>query len=79
MMVGRPDLPRDYSDGGLLDLNNLSASALETHGPLERHEAEQIVEVRSSLGRFSDINEVLAYVDLPDSTASRLRDAAVFL
>ena len=63
-------MARDYDDGGLLDLNNLSASALETHGPLERHVADQLVEVRNDLGRFADVNEVLAYVDLPEGTAS---------
>jgi hypothetical protein len=79
MMVGRPDVPRDYDDGGLLDLNNLSAQALKSHGPLQGREADQIVEVRNHLGRFSDINEVLAYVDLPEGQVSRLRELAVFL
>ena len=34
MAVGRPDLSRNYSDGGLLDLNALSAEALSHFGAL---------------------------------------------
>ena len=34
--VGRPDLTRDYSDGGLLDLNSLSAEGLNTFGLFRR-------------------------------------------
>ena len=79
MLVGRPDLARSFDDGGLLDLNNLSADSLVTHGSLTRAEADQIAEVRGQLGRFADLHEVIAFVDLPEGTASRLRDLAVFL
>jgi hypothetical protein len=80
MLVGRPDVPREYDDGGLLDLNNLSAQALEHHGPFSAVEAAQVVEVRQRLGgSFTDLNEVLAYVSLSEGTASRLRDVAAFV
>ena len=79
MFVGRPDVARDYDDGGLLDLNSLSAEALAVHGGLSREEAVQVVEVRTRLGRFSDFSEVTAYVDLPEPTAARLKDLAVLV
>ena len=65
--------------GGCLDLNALSAEALAVHGGLTREEATQIVTVRTQLGRFTDFNEVTAYVDLAEPTATRLKDLAVFV
>ncbi|WP_299926099.1 TIR domain-containing protein [uncultured Nocardioides sp.] len=79
MHVGRPDVPRDYDDGGLLDLNSIPAHALSQHGGLNDLEAAKIVEMRGQLGRFVSMDELLAYVDLPESTATRLRDVAVFV
>jgi DNA uptake protein ComE-like DNA-binding protein len=77
MMVGRPDVRRDYDDGGLLDLNSLSAEALRMYGPLSVEEATRLVEVRGQLGRFVDLNEVTAYVPLSESTIARLRESSV--
>lgn len=79
MHVGRPDLARDYDDGGLVDINSIPLTALSQHGGLSHAEATQVVEVRRQLGRFVSMDEVLAYVDLPEATATRLRDVAVFL
>jgi hypothetical protein len=79
MMVGRPDVQRDYDDGGLLDLNSLSAEALQRYGHLSLDEATQVVELRSQLGRFVDPNEVIAYLPLSDATVTRLRESSVCL
>lgn len=79
MHVGRPDVPRDYDDGGLLDLNSIPANALAQHGGLSPAEAAEIVEMRGQLGRFVSMDELLAYAQLPETTATRLRDVAVFV
>lgn len=79
MHVGRPDVARDYDDGGLLDINSVPAQALSAHGGLSHVEATKIVEVRGQLGRYVNMDELLAYVDLPETTANRLRDLAVFV
>ena len=79
MMVGRADASRDYDDGGLLDLNSLSAESLQRFGQVPADEARRIVEVRRQLGRFADLNEVTAYVPLSESTLSRLRETSVFV
>lgn len=79
MHVGRPDVPRDYDDGGLLDINSIPAHVLSTHAGLNDLEAARIVEVRGQLGRFVSVDEVLAYVDLPEPSAVRLREVAVFV
>lgn len=79
MHVGRPDVARDYDDGGLLDLNSIPLPALSQHGGLSHVEAAKIVEIRGQLGRFVSLDELLAYVDLNETTATRLRDIAVFV
>lgn len=79
MHVGRPDVPRDYDDGGLVDLNSVPPSVLAHHAGVEHDEAARIVEMRGQLGRFVSVDEVLVYVDLPEPSASRLRDVAVFV
>ncbi|WP_191907776.1 toll/interleukin-1 receptor domain-containing protein [Nocardioides cynanchi] len=77
MMVGRPDVRRDYDDGGLLDLNSLSAEALHNYGRLSMDEANRLVELRSQLGRFVDINEVTAYISLSEAAIARLQESSV--
>ncbi|MBD3923282.1 TIR domain-containing protein [Nocardioides cavernae] len=79
MNVGRPDVSRDYDDGGLVDVNSAPVHTLSQHGGLDHAEAARIVELRGQLGRFVSMDELLAYVDLPESTATRLRDVAVFV
>lgn len=79
MHVGRPDVPRDYDDGGLVDLNSVPTAVLAHHAGVDHDEAARIVEMRGQLGRFVSVDEVLVYVDLPEPTANRLRDVAVFV
>jgi hypothetical protein len=77
MSVGRPDLQRNYDDGGLLDLNSLSVEALVRFGvPVD--EAAHIVNARQ-VGRFSTLDEVAMRCSLTRTTVARLRETAVFL
>jgi hypothetical protein len=77
--VGRPGLPREYDDGGLLDLNHVSAGELTRFGSIPPDEAQRIVETRERIGRLSSIEELGVYAGLSDSTVARLRETAVFL
>ena len=80
MHVGRPDVPRDYDDGGLLDLNSVPARALAEHGGLEpcrgrqgRRGARPAGPLRQH-GRAARLRRIS-----PRRTATRLRDVAVFV
>jgi DNA uptake protein ComE-like DNA-binding protein len=79
LAVGRPDIARGYNDGGLLDVNTLSALQLSQHGRIPHNEAERIVAARVRLGRLSSVEEAVVYTELPPSTADYLREYAVFL
>lgn len=77
--VGRPDQNRDYDDGGLLDINRLSAEALNAFGAIPMAEAQQIVSSREHLGRVSGVEEIIVYANVSETTASKLREIAVIL
>jgi hypothetical protein len=78
MAVGRPDLSRSFSDGGLLDLNSIPAAALSRCGALPMEEAQQIVDARQ-YARLASLDDVLARCRLSEPTIARLRETAVFL
>ncbi|HLL62344.1 MAG TPA: TIR domain-containing protein [Propionibacteriaceae bacterium] len=78
MAIGRPDLSRTYSDGGLLDVNALSAETLAHFAPMPIAEARQVVQHRQRIGRLGSLND-LQSAGLPESTVARLRETAVFL
>ena len=78
MAVGRPDLSRNYSDGGLLDLNALAADALSHFGALSIEDAQQIVAARQ-YARLANLDDLIARCQLSEPTIARLRETAIFL
>lgn len=79
LRIGRPDLPREYEDGGLIDLNNAPAHAIATACSIEASLAERIVAARQELGSFSSLDEVFVFAQVEESTAARIRDYALLL
>lgn len=79
MGVGRPDLKRNFDDGGLLDLNALSFEALTTFGQMSATEARQVVEARERRGRLSAVEDISAGAELQEPFVMRLKQLAVFL
>jgi hypothetical protein len=79
LRVGRPDRRDGADDGGLLDLNALSARDLQEHAGLSEDHARSVVEVRRRLGRLTTVDELVVHGTLDLRTAERLRERAVFL
>jgi hypothetical protein len=77
--VGRPDLPRSFDDGGLVDLNHIPAQHLGRFIRVPPAEARRIVDARERLGRFSSVEEVAVFADLSESSVVDLREVAVLL
>jgi len=78
--VGRPDLPRTYDDGGLVDLNSAPATAIAQICGLDQATAEKIVEVRDQQGSgFSNVDEMFVLVDIPVPAWDRVKDRGVTL
>jgi hypothetical protein len=80
LRIGRPDLTRQYDDGGLVDVNHVPAAALISHLDVPAHVATQIVAERDRIGGFSSPDELVVYCQ--DMTAERLeivRDRLAFI
>ncbi|NBH08650.1 hypothetical protein GTY80_36115 [Amycolatopsis sp. SID8362] len=77
LRIGRPDLPRNYDDGGLVDLNNAPADVIAAACGLDPTTAEGIVEVRVAAGGFAAVEDV--FTTVPVAAWDRVRDRAVVL
>ncbi|MDT7801220.1 MAG: hypothetical protein QOI78_4653 [Actinomycetota bacterium] len=77
LRIGRPDLPRNYDDGGLVDLNNAPANVIASVCGLDAATAEAIVDIRTTVGGFAAVDDVGTVV--PFGALDRIRDRAVVL
>ncbi len=77
--IGRPDLPRQYDDGGLIDVNHAPASMIANLPGLTSALAEQIVRVRDQVGGFVSAEDVSAAASLPPHLTADLAEYGIFL
>lgn len=77
--VGRPDLPRQYDDGGLVDINHATAAVLVQHLGLGDSDATKLVAAREHVGRFIAFEDLVTLVQLDQSVCDRIRDRVVLL
>ena len=78
LMIGRPDLPREYDDGGLVDVNHVPALVLAGNLQLSPSEVRDVLAARERLGRFGSAEELCAYTDLSPDRVDELRDLMIF-
>lgn len=80
LRIGRPDLPRQYDDGGLIDINHVSAETLVTELTISPELARVIVAERDRLGGYGSPDELIVYCSgvTPELVAS-IRDRLLFL
>jgi hypothetical protein len=79
LRIGRPDLPRQFDDGGLVDVNHVPVQVLVDRLGMSQEEAGRVVEARDRLGRFSSPAELAVYAELPDATVEAVRDRLLVL
>jgi DNA uptake protein ComE-like DNA-binding protein len=79
LRIGRPDLPRQFDDGGLVDLNHVPAPVIVDLLGLSEADATQVIDARDRIGGFSSAEEVIAYTDLSPAVVDGLRERLVFL
>ena len=79
LRIGRPELPRQFDDGGLVDVNHVPAQVLVDRLGLSPAQAGQVVEARERLGGFAGPEELIACSGLPEATVSGLRERLLFL
>lgn len=80
LRIGRPDLEREFYDGGLVDLNNAPASILSHYCGIPPEAAERIVTTRALYAEgFSSVEEAIVVSDQTFTAAGFLRDRGVVL
>jgi hypothetical protein len=79
LRIGRPELPREYDDGGLVDVNHASAEALGLLPELTPEMIQRIVRLREEQGAFVSAAELALHADLPPDLVTRLADYVIFL
>lgn len=78
LRIGRPDRPRDYDDGGLVDVNNAPASALTGTLGLTETEASQLIAAREGLGLLLNVDDLTVYASIDPRRVHTLHDLIVF-
>jgi DNA uptake protein ComE-like DNA-binding protein len=76
--IGRPDLRRDYDDGGLVDVNHAPRAVLSSVLGLKPGEVSDVMAARDKLGRFTSADELCAYTELSPDRVDELRDLMIF-
>src|SRR5581483_1197255 len=74
LRIGRPDLPREYDDGGIVDVNHVPGAVLEAHLGLTPDEIASLLSARDHLGAFSSLDELSAYCGLKPDRVDEFRD-----
>jgi DNA uptake protein ComE-like DNA-binding protein len=77
--IGRPDLPRQFDDGGLVDVNHSPADVLGKILCVDDATAQRIVATRSELGGFTSLDELSVTMDLHPAQLDSVADRLLFL
>jgi DNA uptake protein ComE-like DNA-binding protein len=76
--IGRPDLGREYDDGGLVDINTAPVEVIAGVCEIDRSFAESIVAGRAARGGYFNVGELLIDVSLPPYVQDQVRERATF-
>lgn len=75
--IGRPDLPRQYDDGGLVDLNGAPQTVIAEVCDVDTATAARIVAARTECGGFLAVDDVFTLTDIPLDAWDRIRDRGI--
>lgn len=79
LRIGRPDLPREYDDGGLIDVNHVPPHVLTALSGVTPAIAERIAATRDHAGAFSSAEELVTTVDLHPDLLPEIKEYGIFL
>jgi hypothetical protein len=78
LRIGRPDLPRQYDDGGLVDINTAPSSVIAQCCGLDDRAAEQIERARQQHSvPFHSVDELLVFAEVDVTVWDLIRERAV--
>ncbi|HEX6468170.1 MAG TPA: helix-hairpin-helix domain-containing protein [Streptosporangiaceae bacterium] len=77
--IGRPDLPRSFDDGGLIDVNTAPPAVLAGLPGMTPALVDQIVRARAETGAFISVEELSVAAELPPALTDQIGEYAIFL
>lgn len=77
LRIGRPDLPRAFDDGGLVDVNHVSAAVLTQALGWTFEEAGKVVEARERSGGFQSVADLTVYAEIDPRRVDGVADLLV--
>jgi DNA uptake protein ComE-like DNA-binding protein len=77
--IGRPDQPRQFDDGGLVDLNHAPLHVLVSLPGVTERSARQIQDWVERSGPFSSLGEVMLVIEISPTFEHHLREYCVFI
>lgn len=79
LRIGRPDLPRAFDDGGLVDVNHVPPYVLASLPGMDPGLVDRILQTREECGGFRSVEELSALAQLPPSLTETLDEYTIFL
>lgn len=79
LRIGRPDMVRDFNDGGLVDVNHVPEAQLVSCLGLTPEQARSIIEAREAIGGFKSIAEISGFTEVPVSVLEANQDRIILL
>lgn len=79
LRIGRPDLPRQFDDGGLVDVNAASAAAFVRNLGMSPAQADQVLAARQQLGQFQHPDDLVNLGGLGLDTWEQVKDRIILL
>ncbi|MFF4507612.1 ComEA family DNA-binding protein [Streptomyces sp. NPDC001401] len=65
LRIGRPDLPQQFDDGGLIDINHVPVAILATLPGFSPELAEQVARSRDEHHGFAFVQDLKVYANIP--------------
>ena len=79
LRIGRPDLPRGFDDGGLVDVNHVPPYVLASLPGMNPGLVDRVLRTREQCGGLSSVEELSALAELPPSLTETLAEYTIFL
>jgi hypothetical protein len=79
LCIGRPDLHRDFADGGLIDVNHVPYTVLASLPGINVEMARRIVSARDSLDGLRSPADLVVDADVPSEVVDAVTDVLVFV
>ncbi|MGP4024583.1 helix-hairpin-helix domain-containing protein [Actinomadura sp. 3N407] len=79
LRIGRPDVPRTYDDGGLVDVNHAPPEIIAALPGMTPEMVERVVRRRDEQGGFMSAEEMAVDADIPPDALPQMADYTIFL